>query len=71
MSWSDVTALWSVELQVKRPLMPVQLSPEQVGLEMLCLCGQLDLLIRAQMQQVDVWLLNFVLVFINFQVKLQ
>ncbi|XP_077946938.1 uncharacterized protein LOC120834240 isoform X2 [Gasterosteus aculeatus] len=31
--------------------MPVQLSPEQVGLEMLCLCGQLDLLIRAQMQQ--------------------
>lgn len=32
--------------------MPVQLSPEQVGLEMLCLCGQLDLLIRAQMQQV-------------------
>ncbi|TNN29452.1 hypothetical protein EYF80_060399 [Liparis tanakae] len=42
---------WSVELQVRRPLMPVQLSPEQVGLEMLCLCGQLDLLIRAQMQQ--------------------
>ncbi|XP_068592772.1 uncharacterized protein si:ch211-218d20.15 [Cebidichthys violaceus] len=40
-----------VELQVRRPLMPVQLSPEQVGLEMLCLCGQLDLLIRAQMQQ--------------------
>lgn len=71
MSWSDVTALWSVELQVKRPLMPVQLSPEQVGLEMLCLCGQLDLLIRAQMQQVDVCFLNFVLVFINFQVKLQ
>lgn len=41
-----------VELHLKRPLMPVQLSPEQVGLEMLCLCGQLDLLIRAQMQQV-------------------
>uniref|UniRef100_A0AAV2JXS1 Uncharacterized protein n=1 Tax=Knipowitschia caucasica TaxID=637954 RepID=A0AAV2JXS1_KNICA len=40
-----------VELQVKRPLMPIQLSPEQVGLEMLCLCGQLDLLIRAQTQQ--------------------
>lgn len=37
---------------MKRPLMPVQLGPEQVGLEMLCLCGQLDLLIRAQMQQV-------------------
>lgn len=33
--------------------MPVQLSPEQVGVEMLCLCGQLDLLIRAQMQQVS------------------
>ncbi|XP_037831843.1 uncharacterized protein si:ch211-218d20.15 isoform X2 [Kryptolebias marmoratus] len=31
--------------------MPVRLSPEQVGLEMLCLCGHLDLLIRAQMQQ--------------------
>ncbi|KAG7502541.1 hypothetical protein JOB18_022121 [Solea senegalensis] len=42
---------FKVDLQVKRPLMPVQLSPEQVGLEMLCLCGQLDLLIRAQMQQ--------------------
>lgn len=48
----DWAAVWSVELQVKRPLMPVQLSPEQVGVEMLCLCGQLDLLIRAQMQQV-------------------
>ncbi|XP_055008005.1 uncharacterized protein si:ch211-218d20.15 isoform X2 [Boleophthalmus pectinirostris] len=42
---------FKVELQVKRPLMPIQLSPEQVGLEMLCLCGQLDLLIRAQTQQ--------------------
>ncbi|CAM9177672.1 unnamed protein product [Lampetra planeri] len=42
---------FKVELQVRRPLMPVHLSPEQVGLEMLCLCGQLDLLIRAQMQQ--------------------
>uniref|UniRef100_A0A3B3C5W1 Si:ch211-218d20.15 n=1 Tax=Oryzias melastigma TaxID=30732 RepID=A0A3B3C5W1_ORYME len=39
------------ELQVKRPLMPVRLSPQQVGLEMLCLCGQLDLLIRTQTQQ--------------------
>lgn len=48
-----MVAVWSVELQVRRPLMPVQLSPEQVGLEMLCLCGQLDLLIRAQMQQVE------------------
>lgn len=44
--------VWPVELQVKRPLMPVHLSPEQVGLEMLCLCEQLDLLVRAQMQQV-------------------
>ncbi|XP_011605367.1 uncharacterized protein [Takifugu rubripes] len=43
--------VFKVELQLKRPLMPVHLSPEQVGLEMLCLCGQLDLLIRAQMQQ--------------------
>ncbi|CAB1346497.1 unnamed protein product [Coregonus sp. 'balchen'] len=40
-----------VELNVKRPLMPVHLSPEQVGLEMLYLCGQLDLLIRAQVHQ--------------------
>uniref|UniRef100_A0A3Q2EL21 Si:ch211-218d20.15 n=1 Tax=Cyprinodon variegatus TaxID=28743 RepID=A0A3Q2EL21_CYPVA len=45
---------FKVELQVRRPLMPVRLSPEQVGLEMLCLCGQLDLLIRAQMQQSDI-----------------
>ncbi|XP_024244967.1 uncharacterized protein si:ch211-218d20.15 isoform X2 [Oncorhynchus tshawytscha] len=43
--------LLSVELNVKRPLMPVHLSPEQVGLEMLYLCGQLDLLIRAQVHQ--------------------
>ncbi|XP_076010949.1 uncharacterized protein LOC143004003 [Genypterus blacodes] len=48
----DYHAAFKVELQVKRPLMPLQLSPDQVGLEMLCLCGQLDLLIRAQMQQV-------------------
>ncbi|KAG7220954.1 hypothetical protein INR49_010203 [Caranx melampygus] len=47
----DYYGAFKVELQVKRPLMPVQLGPEQVGLEMLCLCGQLDLLIRAQMQQ--------------------
>uniref|UniRef100_A0A3B5L819 Uncharacterized protein n=1 Tax=Xiphophorus couchianus TaxID=32473 RepID=A0A3B5L819_9TELE len=45
---------FKVELQVRRPLMPVRLSPEQVGLEMLCLCGQLDLLIRAQMQQSEI-----------------
>ncbi|XP_067117757.1 uncharacterized protein si:ch211-218d20.15 isoform X1 [Osmerus mordax] len=42
---------FKVELHVKRPLVPVQLSPQQVGLEMLCLCGQLDLLIRAQVHQ--------------------
>lgn len=52
MDRTDLVSVRSVELQVKRPLMPVRLSPEQVGLEMLCLCGQLDLLIRAQMQQV-------------------
>uniref|UniRef100_A0A3Q3DG61 Si:ch211-218d20.15 n=1 Tax=Hippocampus comes TaxID=109280 RepID=A0A3Q3DG61_HIPCM len=42
------------ELQVKRPLMPLHLSPEQVAVEMLCLCGQLDLLIRAQMQEAEI-----------------
>ncbi|XP_061915725.1 uncharacterized protein si:ch211-218d20.15 isoform X1 [Entelurus aequoreus] len=42
---------FKVELQVKRPLVPLHLTPEQVALEMLCLCGQLDLLIRAQMQE--------------------
>ncbi|XP_064832272.1 uncharacterized protein si:ch211-218d20.15 isoform X1 [Oncorhynchus masou masou] len=42
---------FKVELNVKRPLMPVHLSPGQVGLEMLYLCGQLDLLIRAQVHQ--------------------
>ncbi|KAL0985433.1 hypothetical protein UPYG_G00156820 [Umbra pygmaea] len=42
---------WKVELNVRRPVMPVQLNSEQVGLEMLYLCGQLDLLIRAQVQQ--------------------
>ncbi|KAG7261764.1 hypothetical protein CRUP_009516 [Coryphaenoides rupestris] len=41
-----------VNLQVRRPLSPTHLSPEQVGLEMLCLCRQLDLLVRAQVQQV-------------------
>uniref|UniRef100_A0A3Q3II33 Uncharacterized protein n=1 Tax=Monopterus albus TaxID=43700 RepID=A0A3Q3II33_MONAL len=45
---------FKVELQVRRPLMPLHLSPEQVGLEMLCLCGQLDLLIRAQIQQSEI-----------------
>ncbi|KAJ8004669.1 hypothetical protein DPEC_G00138720 [Dallia pectoralis] len=42
---------WKVELNVRRPLTPVHLNPEQVGLEMLYLCGQLDLLIRAQVHQ--------------------
>ncbi|CAL8370556.1 unnamed protein product [Arctogadus glacialis] len=42
---------FKVKLQVRRPLSPTHLSPEQVGLEMLCLCGQLDLLVRAQVQQ--------------------
>uniref|UniRef100_A0A3B1K4E0 Si:ch211-218d20.15 n=1 Tax=Astyanax mexicanus TaxID=7994 RepID=A0A3B1K4E0_ASTMX len=39
------------ELYVKKPLMLIQLSPEQVALEMLSLCSQLDLLIRAQVHQ--------------------
>ncbi|KAJ3591902.1 hypothetical protein NHX12_007032 [Muraenolepis orangiensis] len=42
---------FKVNLQLRRPLSPTHLSPEQVGLEMLCLCGQLDLLVRAQVQQ--------------------
>ncbi|XP_018594731.1 uncharacterized protein LOC108926499 [Scleropages formosus] len=40
-----------VELHVKKPLMPIHLSKKQVRLEMLCLCSQLDLLIRAQFQE--------------------
>ncbi|XP_036429389.1 uncharacterized protein si:ch211-218d20.15 isoform X2 [Colossoma macropomum] len=42
---------FKVELFVKKPLMPIHLSPEQVALEMLCFCSQLDLLIRAQVHQ--------------------
>ncbi|XP_007227917.2 uncharacterized protein si:ch211-218d20.15 [Astyanax mexicanus] len=42
---------FKVELYVKKPLMLIQLSPEQVALEMLSLCSQLDLLIRAQVHQ--------------------
>ncbi|KAG5283157.1 hypothetical protein AALO_G00038960 [Alosa alosa] len=42
---------FKVELHVKKSLLPIHLSCEQVGLEMLCLCGQLDLLIRAQVHQ--------------------
>ena len=49
---SILSYLLTVKLQVRRPLSPTHLSPEQVGLEMLCLCGQLDLLVRAQVQQV-------------------
>ncbi|KPP62484.1 hypothetical protein Z043_119326, partial [Scleropages formosus] len=41
-----------VELHVKKPLMPIHLSKKQVRLEMLCLCSQLDLLIRAQVSSV-------------------
>ncbi|KAG7257278.1 hypothetical protein CRUP_023345 [Coryphaenoides rupestris] len=49
----DIGGPWglTVNLQVRRPLSPTHLSPEQVGLEMLCLCRQLDLLVRAQVQQ--------------------
>jgi len=45
-------SLFTVEVCVKKPLMPILLSSEQVALEMLCLCSQLDLLIRAQVHQV-------------------
>lgn len=57
--------IFAVEVCVRKPLMPIHLSSEQVALEMLCLCGQLDLLIRAQVHQVrhlhwcsDLWTLN-------------
>ncbi|XP_016144217.1 uncharacterized protein [Sinocyclocheilus grahami] len=42
---------FKVEVCVRKPLMPIQLSSEQVALEMLSLCSQLDLLIRAQVHQ--------------------
>ncbi|XP_056611168.1 uncharacterized protein si:ch211-218d20.15 isoform X1 [Triplophysa dalaica] len=42
---------FKVEVYVRKPLMPIHLSSDQVGLEMLCLCSQLDLLIRAQVHQ--------------------
>ncbi|XP_036397082.1 uncharacterized protein si:ch211-218d20.15 [Megalops cyprinoides] len=44
-------AKFKVEVHLKKPLMPIHLSSEQVGMEMLCLCSQLDLLIRAQVHQ--------------------
>uniref|UniRef100_W5M320 Si:ch211-218d20.15 n=1 Tax=Lepisosteus oculatus TaxID=7918 RepID=W5M320_LEPOC len=40
-----------VEVNVEKPLQPIHLSCEQVALEMMSLCCQLDLLIRAQVQQ--------------------
>ncbi|KAA0715614.1 hypothetical protein E1301_Tti008453 [Triplophysa tibetana] len=42
---------FKVEVNVRKPLMPIHLSSDQVALEMLCLCSQLDLLIRAQVHQ--------------------
>ncbi|KAK3543867.1 hypothetical protein QTP70_030051 [Hemibagrus guttatus] len=42
---------FKVELYLKKPLRPIHLSPEQVALDMLCLCSQLDLLVRAQVHQ--------------------
>ncbi|XP_048049413.1 uncharacterized protein si:ch211-218d20.15 [Megalobrama amblycephala] len=42
---------FKVELCVRKPLMPIHLSSDQLALEMLCLCSQLDLLIRAQVHQ--------------------
>nr|XP_055072541.1 uncharacterized protein si:ch211-218d20.15 isoform X1 [Misgurnus anguillicaudatus] len=44
---------FKVEVYVRKPLMPIHLSKEQVALEMLCLCSQLDLLIRAQVHQLQ------------------
>ncbi|XP_073702459.1 uncharacterized protein [Garra rufa] len=48
---SSYSPQFKVELCVRKPLMPIHLSCEQVALEMLCLCNQLDLLIRAQVHQ--------------------
>ncbi|XP_015218844.1 uncharacterized protein [Lepisosteus oculatus] len=44
-------AKFKVEVNVEKPLQPIHLSCEQVALEMMSLCCQLDLLIRAQVQQ--------------------
>ncbi|XP_066541922.1 uncharacterized protein si:ch211-218d20.15 [Hoplias malabaricus] len=49
----EYSTSFKVELYLKKPLMPLHLSPEHVALEMLCLCGQLDLLIRAQVHQIQ------------------
>ncbi|XP_051566476.1 uncharacterized protein si:ch211-218d20.15 [Myxocyprinus asiaticus] len=48
---SSYSSHFKVEVCVKKPLMLIHLSSEQVALEMLCLCSQLDLLIRAQVHQ--------------------
>ncbi|KAK1167701.1 hypothetical protein AOXY_G10453 [Acipenser oxyrinchus oxyrinchus] len=42
---------FKVEVNIKKPLQPIHLSSEQVALEVLSLCCQLDLLIRAQVHQ--------------------
>ncbi|XP_041127504.1 uncharacterized protein LOC121327500 [Polyodon spathula] len=44
-------AKFKVEVNIKKPLQPIHLSSEQVALEVLSLCCQLDLLIRAQVHQ--------------------
>ncbi|MGH0175821.1 UNVERIFIED_CONTAM: hypothetical protein FKN15_071458 [Acipenser sinensis] len=44
--------VFPVEVHIKKPLQPIHLSSEQVALEVLSLCCQLDLLIRAQVHQV-------------------
>ncbi|MGH0119359.1 UNVERIFIED_CONTAM: hypothetical protein FKN15_006090 [Acipenser sinensis] len=43
--------VFPVEVHIKKPLQPIHLSSEQVALEVLSLCCQLDLLIRAQVHQ--------------------
>ncbi|MGH0147332.1 UNVERIFIED_CONTAM: hypothetical protein FKN15_015042 [Acipenser sinensis] len=44
-------AQFKVEVNIKKPLQPIHLSTEQLALEVLSLCCQLDLLIRAQVHQ--------------------
>lgn len=44
----------TVDINIKKPLQPIlQMSPEQVSLEMLSLCAQLDLLIKREVIQLQ------------------
>ncbi|XP_067889328.1 uncharacterized protein si:ch211-218d20.15 [Heterodontus francisci] len=42
-----------VDVNIKKPLQPIQLSSEQVAVEIWSLCFQLDLLIRAEVHQLQ------------------